>query len=75
LIRCESYHYPEVLAAVQKGIDLLGGPLLFAKSGEKILLKPNWVMATAPEKCVTTHPMVFKAVAEIFQKTGESPTV
>ncbi|MCL6590674.1 MAG: DUF362 domain-containing protein [Firmicutes bacterium] len=70
LIRCESYRYPEVRAAVEKGVALLNGPSFFAKPGEKILLKPNWVMAVPPEKCATTHPMVFKAVAEIFQKTG-----
>lgn len=70
LIRCESYDYAEVKAAVQKGIDLLGGASVFVKHDEKILLKPNWLSADPPEKCVTTHPAVFKAVAEIFQSAG-----
>ena len=70
LIHCEDYEYEHVKAAVQKGIDLLGGPSLFAKPNEKILLKPNWIMAVPPEKCATTHPKVFKAVAEIFQAAG-----
>lgn len=70
LIRCESYDYAEVKAAVQKGIEMLGGPLAFAKPGEKILLKPNLLAADSPEKCTTTHHTVFKAVGEVFQSTG-----
>jgi uncharacterized protein (DUF362 family)/NAD-dependent dihydropyrimidine dehydrogenase PreA subunit len=70
LIRCGSYEYNEVKDAVLKGMDLLGGPSLFVKPGEKILLKPNWLFAIPPERAATTHPMVFKAVAEIFKSTG-----
>jgi uncharacterized protein (DUF362 family) len=70
VIRCSSYEYAEVKSAVEKGISLLGGAQLFMKAGEKILLKPNWIMAEPPEKCATTHPMVFRAVAEVLQRTG-----
>ena len=70
LVRCESYDYSEVKTAVRKGIQLLGGPSVFAKPGEKILLKPNWLVADPPEKGSTTHPMVFKAVCEVFQAAG-----
>lgn len=79
LIKCDSYDYDAVKAAVIKGINLIGGPEQFAKSGEKILLKPNLLSADPPEKCVTTHPSVFKAVAEIFKgitsdiSYGDSP--
>ena len=70
LVRCESYDNEEVKAAVQRGIDLLGGARQFAATGEKILLKPNWIMAVPPERCATTHPAVFKAVCEILQSVG-----
>jgi uncharacterized protein (DUF362 family) len=70
LIRCEDYEYDHVKEAVQKGIALLGGAGVFAQPNEKILLKPNWIMAVPPERCATTHPAVFKAVAEIFQTYG-----
>lgn len=79
LIRCESYDFHEVYLAVQKGIDLLGGPEAFVKPGERILLKPNWIIADSPERHATTHPLVFKAVAEVFQTMdidltyGDSP--
>ncbi len=70
LIRCNTYDYNEVKEAVIKGIDLIGGPSAFVKAGEKILLKPNWIMSAAPEKAATTNPTVFRAVAEIFLNTG-----
>ncbi|PKM90926.1 MAG: hypothetical protein CVU87_00495 [Firmicutes bacterium HGW-Firmicutes-12] len=70
LIRCESYDYHEVKEAVYKGLHLIGGPESFVKPGEKIILKPNLLTGDPPEKCVTTHPNVFKAVGEIFKSTG-----
>ena len=70
LIHCPDYTEPRVKRAIQRGLDLLGGPRSFAKSGELILLKPNLVTADSPDKCVTTHPSVFKAVAEEFLKAG-----
>jgi uncharacterized protein (DUF362 family) len=70
LIRCESYDDRKVRKAVESGIDILGGVSKFASPDDKILLKPNWLSADPPEKCVTTHPAIFRAVAEIFQNAG-----
>lgn len=79
LVKCDSYDYNKVKDAVKKGIDLIGGIKKITNINEKILLKPNLLMGFAPEKCVTTHPAVFKAVAEIFKSNnanvsyGDSP--
>lgn len=79
IVRCTSYEASEVKAAVQRGIELIGGAGNFFKAGEKILLKPNLLAGDPPEKCVTTHPAVFKAVAEVFKNAhaklsyGDSP--
>jgi uncharacterized protein (DUF362 family)/NAD-dependent dihydropyrimidine dehydrogenase PreA subunit len=70
LVRCENYDYENVRRAVGKGIDLLGGPGRFARQGEKILFKPNWLVADPPEKLTVTHPMVFKAMVDVFLSTG-----
>ncbi|MCL1849736.1 MAG: DUF362 domain-containing protein [Clostridiales bacterium] len=70
LIRCESYDEAEVKASVLRGLDLLGGASAFVAPGDKILLKPNWIMAVSPDRHATTHPAVFKAVCEIFQAAG-----
>jgi uncharacterized protein (DUF362 family)/Pyruvate/2-oxoacid:ferredoxin oxidoreductase delta subunit len=72
IVKCGSYDEAEVRAAVKRAVDLLGGAGLFVKSGEKILLKPNWLSADPPERCVTTHPAVFRAAAELFQGVGAS---
>jgi uncharacterized protein (DUF362 family)/ferredoxin len=70
LIRCESYDNDKVKDAVMKGINLLGGIGNYVKPGEKIILKPNLLSIAPPEKCVTTHPSVFKAIAEILIEYG-----
>jgi uncharacterized protein (DUF362 family)/NAD-dependent dihydropyrimidine dehydrogenase PreA subunit len=70
LIRCNSYEISEVRQAVSKGIALLGGAGLFVKRDERIVLKVNLLAGDAPEKCVTTHPSVFRAVAEILREEG-----
>lgn len=70
VIYCGSYEYSEVKSAVERGFSLLGGPWAFVRPTEKILLKPNWLSADPPEKCVTTHPAVFKAVSEVLQSAG-----
>lgn len=79
VIYCGSYGCAEVKDAVMRGLELIGGPSLFVKPGENILLKPNLLTGDPPEKCVTTHPAVFKAVGEVLQgvganlKYGDSP--
>jgi uncharacterized protein (DUF362 family)/Pyruvate/2-oxoacid:ferredoxin oxidoreductase delta subunit len=70
LIKCESYDYDEVKSSVEKGIRLLGGASRFVHKGENILLKPNLLVGDAPEKCVTTNPVVFETVAELFLNAG-----
>lgn len=70
IIYCGSYEYDQVLEAVERGFDLLGGPSAVVRPNEKILLKPNWLAADLPEKCTTTHPAIFRAVADVLQKAG-----
>ena len=70
LVRCSSYETGEVRLAVLKGLDLIGGAGCFVKPNEKIVLKVNLLVGEVPEKCVTTHPEVFRAVAEILSAEG-----
>ena len=69
-VRCSSYEAATVDAAVTRGIGLLGGAERFARSGERLVLKPNLLVASAPDKAVTTHPTVFAAVARVLQEHG-----
>lgn len=70
LVRCESYDPSQVMEAVGRGIDLLGGADRFARPGERILLKPNFLVSSAPTSAVTTHPSVFGAVARSLKAAG-----
>lgn len=70
VIKCDSYDEREVLKAVEAGLELLGGILTFVKSGESIVMKPNVLIGSNPDKCVTTHPSVFKVVGKLFQGAG-----
>jgi uncharacterized protein (DUF362 family)/Pyruvate/2-oxoacid:ferredoxin oxidoreductase delta subunit len=38
--------------------------------GDKILLKPNLLMAAAPQEAVTTHPVFIEAIGRIFKEGG-----
>jgi uncharacterized protein (DUF362 family)/NAD-dependent dihydropyrimidine dehydrogenase PreA subunit len=70
IIRCESYQYDEVKQSIIKGISLLGGIFKFVQKRENVLLKPNILVGEVPDKCVTTNPAIFKAVAEILIEAG-----
>jgi uncharacterized protein (DUF362 family)/NAD-dependent dihydropyrimidine dehydrogenase PreA subunit len=67
-IRQATYNY-EVLRPVV--FELLGsaeGPTIDA--GTRVLIKPNFLAPAAPDKAVTTHPLIVKAAAEFALETG-----
>jgi uncharacterized protein (DUF362 family)/Pyruvate/2-oxoacid:ferredoxin oxidoreductase delta subunit len=70
LVACDNYDDEKVYEAVQKALALIGGIESFVKSGEKIVLKPNLLIGSAPEKCVSTHPAVFRAACKIMLEAG-----
>ena len=72
IIRCDTYGDDQVLKAIQTGFDLLGGISTFVKPGERIVMKPNILIGTDPDKGVTTHPAVFRAVGKLLRDTGAS---
>lgn len=79
LVRCENYEIENVKNSIKKGIELLGGIERFVKKESKVLLKPNMLVGETADKSVTTHPAVFRAVAELLQENsckisfGDSP--
>ena len=70
VVRCTSYHPCDVDAALRHGIDLLGGVARFARPRESIVLKPNLLVGRDPERAVTTHPSVFRGVAQLLAEAG-----
>jgi uncharacterized protein (DUF362 family)/Pyruvate/2-oxoacid:ferredoxin oxidoreductase delta subunit len=63
VVECGTYEEQAVQSAVDLGIQLLGGMQSFIQPGEKIVLKPNILVGDDPEKVVSPHPVVFKAIA------------
>lgn len=59
-----------VETAVARGFELLGGVGRFVRPGERIVLKPNLLVSTAPDKVTTTSARVFEAVAREFAAAG-----
>ena len=79
IVRCDSYEREKVSGAVREAVELLGG--IASILGEaaavqslgkdaEIVLKLNMLGRHAPEKAVTTHPEVFRAVGELLQENG-----
>lgn len=62
IIGCDGYSDEQVYEAVKIGIELLGGMSSFVTPGESIVLKPNVLIGADPQRCISTHPSVLKAV-------------
>lgn len=65
-----SYSPGAVTQALQELLDPLGGMAAFVKPGQKVLLKPNMLAGKPPEKAVTTHPEIVRAVIKAAQQAG-----
>jgi uncharacterized protein (DUF362 family) len=64
------YARPHVEAAVERLLAPLGGMAAFVRPGQKVLLKPNMLVGKEPEKAVTTHPEIVRAVIRLAQQAG-----
>ena len=72
ILKCKNYEEAEVVQIMNKLLNSIG---LDKITGKKILLKPNILYAAQPEKAVTTHPTVLKAVIKYMQKGGNTVVV
>jgi uncharacterized protein (DUF362 family) len=70
VVRCPEYDPDRVYAALERGVELIGGLDQFVRPGEHILLKPNILAAEPPDQAVTTHPAVLAACAQLLDKGG-----
>lgn len=72
LVPVECYDQQMVTEAVRKGFELLGGVERFVGREEQVLLKPNMLSRSLPQRAITTHPMVLEAVIRVLQDEGIS---
>jgi len=75
VVKCETYDFSKVQEAVKKSVELLGGISKFVKKGDKVLIKPNLLQPAHPDKAITTHPEVVRAVIRLVKKQGAIPIV
>ncbi len=66
---CSEYKAEIIADSLRRGLSALNLERA-VKSGDRVLLKPNLVMAKAPELAVTTHPEVVRAVAMVLNDCG-----
>lgn len=64
LVRCPEYDTACLRRSLRESLDLIGFDAAGLK-GRRVCLKPNLIMPFRPERALTTHPAVFRAVAEL----------
>lgn len=65
-----SYSPEQVKVALETLLKPLGGMKAFVAPGQKVLIKPNLLAGKPPEKAVTTHPSIVRAVCELVLAAG-----
>lgn len=79
IVNCEKYDLEDVKRAINIAIESSDFPKV---KGKKILLKPNILSDSAPEKAITTNPIILKAIIQILKEreakkifVGDSPAL
>jgi len=75
LAACSDYGYSTVVTAIEQALTPLGGLGVYVHRGDRVLLKPNLLYGRHPDKAVTTHPAVVKAIAELVLAEGGIPVI
>jgi len=79
IVSCRKYDIDLIEKKIEEILSHTGFPDI---KGKKVLLKPNMLSGSEPEKAVTTHPAFVKAALRVLQKrepriiyVGDSPGV
>jgi len=75
LIKCPSYNSDDIARSVRRAVELVGGMGSYVPSGSRVLIKPNMLAPKAPDKAVTTHPEVVRAVVRLVKEAGGNPVI
>ncbi|SHJ78549.1 Uncharacterized conserved protein, DUF362 family [Malonomonas rubra DSM 5091] len=70
LVALDSYNPDVVKDRLTELLASLGGMPQFVKPGQKVLLKPNLLAGKTPDRAVTTHPEIVRAVIELAKQAG-----
>jgi uncharacterized protein (DUF362 family) len=73
--RCDDYEREQVGRAIRSALEPLGGIGQFVRVGQRVLLKPNFVLARRAEEAANTHPHFVIEVARLVREAGGEPFV
>lgn len=74
-VKVSDYSYQEVERGLSEVVGLLGGLASWVKPGDRVLIKPNMLEGMPPEKAVTTHPELIRAMIRKVKNLGAIPVV
>jgi uncharacterized protein (DUF362 family)/Pyruvate/2-oxoacid:ferredoxin oxidoreductase delta subunit len=75
LSRCPSYDPNAIAQSVNAALSPLGGMAAFVAPGQRVLLKVNLLSRATPERAVTTHPEIVRALIHEVRSAGGVVTV
>jgi uncharacterized protein (DUF362 family)/Pyruvate/2-oxoacid:ferredoxin oxidoreductase delta subunit len=67
IARCGAYEVEQLCAALRLAVEAAPPPEL---SGKTVLLKPNIVFDSPPEKAIVTHPVFLEAAIRLVRELG-----
>ncbi|MBN2034098.1 MAG: DUF362 domain-containing protein [Deltaproteobacteria bacterium] len=74
LTGCREYDAKEIVGKMMSGLSRLG-IVSGALQGRRVLIKPNLLNASIPEKAVVTHPEFFRASVRLVKAWGGRPVM
>jgi len=72
LLKCDDYDHRLIKDKILEGFFQVGFDPSILK-GKRVVIKPNLLNATPPEKAVVTHPEFFRAVVQLVREHGAVP--
>lgn len=75
LIRARSYKLSSLRSSLETLLEPLGGISAYVRPGDRVLLKPNFLTASRPNKeCITRKEIVY-CVARLVKEAGGNPFI
>ncbi|MBL7187162.1 MAG: DUF362 domain-containing protein [Phycisphaerae bacterium] len=75
LTRCSDYSRGRIAEAMKRQFELLGGLQRFVKSGDSVLLKPNFIAPRSRRHATQTDPALVLEAARLLKDLGARPIV
>lgn len=73
VVACESYELAELRSGVRELFAFFGGVRAVLGTGKRVAVKVNLLAPAAPEKAITTHPLLAAAVCLELRDAGYLP--